>query len=312
MASVWPAAPAISDLVISRGSTKPYTYKAPYGGFPSGTEAWIRITDRAKQELAILDGDVTVKEATFLLDPLDLDPIPNGANFELFVTSPDGDDYKARYGRVIVSDVMYPLHPESVDTFTPKTFSGDFPNTAALTEYVIRSGKIRILDNPGSLPNGLGPNFPLFYTNAACLHYEPVNGDSIRFNFNIVFGTGQTRFVVCSNYEMTNYLAVEFDTVDFTDHIVIGTGTSPLVMVEQTAHVPTTFADMQNYTIYYNFLTNTISVYKGTDLTPIVEWEDETGIVQHGEGHRYFGFTWLGSLLDDGIQPVSWIIRDDP
>jgi hypothetical protein len=315
-----PQAPALRDLVITADGVLSLDYKSNNGeDWPEDTTSVINITDRAGAPLASLEGDIVGNKIKYRVLPADLADIEAGANYDWIVTLPD-DDYgdlpwKIRLGRVVRKENIYPLNPLNVSTYQALEFSGSYPSTQSLKEYVLRHGKIKILDNSGSLPNGLGPNFPLLWQNAACLYYHPFNGDSIRWNVTIVTGTGRTRFALCSNYEMTNYLAVEFDTTPGgtgNDKIAIGTGTGPIDITIQTEYATNTFENLQNYTFEYNSLTNVLAVYKGNDLTPILEWEDETNIVQHGEGHRYFGFAWRGSLLDDGVQPTAWIIRDDP
>lgn len=311
--------PTMRDVILSKDGVLKVDILSPSADeWPAGTESRLVFTGRGDEQYGELDAEIVGRLISYRAQPDDdnrLNTIPRGANAELFITLPDdaGDfEYKYQVGRVVRLEADHPDSPLNVDSYTAKTFSGSYPSTASLDDYIIRNGKIRILDNFGSLPNGLGPNFPLFFTNAACLYKAPLAADSISFNFNIVTGTGKTRFVVCSNYEMTNYLCVEFESGISNNRIWVGTGNSPLDITYRTPSTANTYADLQNYTLKYNFLTNTLALYKGTANNPLVTWIDNTFIVQHGEGHRYFGFSWLGSLLDDGIQPVSWIVRDDP
>jgi hypothetical protein len=313
------SSPNLRDVILTRDGVLNYSIKSPTADdWPLGTESRMEFTGRDQSSLGTLEADVSGRLITFKYQPDDingLNNVPDGANAEVFITLPedDGDfDYKYQVGRVVRLQVAFPDSPLNVDTFVPRTFSGEFPATQSLDDYILRNGKIGIIVNGGSLPNGLGPNFPLLFQNAACLYKVPVVGDSIRFNFSIVTGTGKTRFVVCSNYEMTNYLALEMESGISNNRIWIGTGSDPLTLTYRTPSQNHTYANGDNYTLYYNFLTNTIAIYQGTDLTPLLEWTDDTNLVQHGEGHRYFGFSWLGSLLSDGIQPTAWVIKDDP
>lgn len=313
--------PDMRDVILTKDGALKLSITSPTpDDWPVGTASWLKFTGRGEEQYGEIEADIFGRLISYRVQPDDdnrLNTIPRGANAELFISLPEegGEEftYKYQVGRVVRLEADYPDSPLNVDSYTAKTFSGDYPSTASLDDYMTRGNtKIRILGNGGSLPNGLGPNFNLFFTNAACLYKAPLAGDSISFAFQIVTGTGKTRFVICSNYEMTNYLCVELESGVFNNRIWIGTGSSPLNITYRTPALANTYANMDTYRLTYNFLTNTVAVYKGLSLTPLVTWEDENGLVQHGEGHRYFGFSWLGSLLDDGIQPVGWVVRDDP
>jgi hypothetical protein len=108
--------PSLGTLVLTRDAVLKYTYALPTGmTFPAGSTAELSFTDRAggqynvgAYEAGTLSSDS--KSFTWTITPLLTNQIPEGSNFEVFVTF-GGDTYKVRYGRVVRKEVSYPLNP---------------------------------------------------------------------------------------------------------------------------------------------------------------------------------------------------------
>lgn len=283
------------------------------GSYATGTEAQIVIRDDAGAELARFDGTVTKVGISFLEEPDAVKDIPHGANFQLLVTVPGEEPEAKRYGTVIRKEPRFPLaevvQPEDVARIYKADFIGQY--IGPMWKPMGGKGSLAIHTHGliSNLPS-MGPNFALF-SDAAARWLWPMNMDSVSINVKVLnVGAGKFTVAVCADYAMNTWLGIQFETGIVNNKVHIVTGTGPITAVYQDNAVANTTANGDVYTIKYNALSNTIACYKGTSLTPLIEWTDEDGVVPHGEGFRYTGLIWNTSLFTPGVEPTSWEAHD--
>jgi hypothetical protein len=311
----------MSAVLLTAGSIwKPTPWEPPYlmadvgSTWPEDSYATAVFTDSSNATIVSIDGDVTSDAVSFLADPSDMDQVPAGANFAIFLDTPDGQ-VGIRHGKVIRKEPFYTTLPAAV-VRPPMQYADSFQRTALGRKWIgVGPGRTVIHNNSGlSLPNGISPN-TAFFVSAALRYYTPFNTDSVRISVNVVnplnLEAGKTSVVLCADINFTRGLAVQFETGISNNFIHIGTLTGPTTMAYQGSAVSNTVHDGDNYTIAYSNLTKVISVYKGTGLTPVATWTDSAGIVPHGPGYQYAGFNFNASLLTDGIQVTSFAGKDD-
>ena len=308
-----------SAVILSRGGVwNPEPHEPPYliprhgTTWPAKAYATIEFTDTTGAPILTLDGEVTPDAIRFSADSGDgLDDVPAGANFEITLETQDGD-MKIRYGKVIRKEVTW--FPPPTTNVTPVSFGDSFQRTALGRKWIPITGRTRIHDNSSSsLPNGVACDNALF-SKSAIRYFQQFTTDSIRMNINVVnplhLQAGKTGFIVCSDALLSTGIVMQLETGPGTDYIHIGTLTGPTTVVYEGDSVSNDTVNGDNYSVSYNDETKTIAVYKGTDLTPLKTWTDDTGMVPHGPGYRYVGFNFEATLLSAGIQVTSWSARD--
>jgi hypothetical protein len=301
--------PRQATVVLTSGGVWTHEIRPDPGTvWPDGF-AWVRFLDSSGGLIAQLDGEVDTTAITFSYQPADTDGVPAGAGFEIFLETDDGP-YKIRYGRVIRKEVTFPDSPASTNVFHALQFRDTFQRTALGSKWVAVSGRTSIHNNPGIEPNGVGNAYTLFYNASSIRYFQPFNSDTVKTSITMLNpGAGKTTMILSADQRFTSFVGVQFDTTG-TDTIHIVVGTSPTAMIAQNA-VTTTIADYDRYMAFYDELTNTVYVYKGDSLTPVLTWEDTGHLVPHGPGYRYVGFAWQASLLTTGPQITNWVGQDD-
>jgi hypothetical protein len=82
-----------------------------------------------------------------------------------------------------------------------------------------------------------------------------------------------------------------------------------MVYVRQVAR---TFVQGESFTVRYNNLTDTVSVYAGTSLSPVMTpWVDTAHAVAHGNGHRYLFLANDPTAGDTGPLISGWTAADE-
>lgn len=311
-----------SVVQLSRGATwnpapadRPYLIAEVGNPWPADATATCLFTDTSGGELLTVTGTVTPDAITFTAPPSDVDPIGNGCNFEIFLTTTGGDIYKIRYGKAVRMEAPLTNAPATVISNQALRFVDNFPTLGLRSNWKAIAGRTKIYDNSSSsLPNSVGPDFSLFFQQSAIRWDTPLNGDSVRVSVNLLNQSdGKTNVIVCADQRFTTFLTVQFEEVGISNihRVHLGVGSGPFTIAYQGSPVTNTVADGDNYTIGYSDATKTIAVYKGTSTTPLTSWPDSGNLVPHGPGYRYAGFSWDNGGLFPGIQASYWAAKDD-
>lgn len=321
--------PSLGTVVLTRDGSLKYTYLLPAGMlFPSGTTGILVFTDRAGGVYeapfeAVADADN--KRMEWVIRPADLNSIPAGANFEVYVYLPDDDGplpYKVRYGRVARKEAEFPLSP-ILSYAPPLMYEDTLQRSQPGPRWVVKSGRLGMHDGRASAfdysmaaRNNVqlfGPGVSVFAT-AAALWYAPTQGDSIELTAGILDGgDGDTTVVLSSNYAMTSFMGVRFrdaGALNGPDRVEIVTGSAWNNLAVQGGAFNHIVPDGGNYyTIRYNNNTRvlTVSINGGSN---VLSWNDTSAIVPHGAGFRYTGMVYNASLLDTGPRLFYWKVKD--
>ncbi|OYN81790.1 DUF7264 domain-containing protein [Mycolicibacterium sphagni] len=306
-------APTMMTLALSVGSRLDIPATRLRGIYPPGTVAWLVIEDDAGAELAAFDGDVTATGISFSEDPEDVNDIPHGANFRLFVQRPNEAESVKAYGTVVRAEPRYPLKTTVVSPEdAAKQYTANFQQASVGPKWKSMGGSGLAIHNWGVLgrPNTLGPNYTFNSAASARWLYE-MNMDSITVVFRVwSLGAGKMNVLVCGDYALNSYVGIQFDTGPINNRVRVITGAGPLSWHHQGSSVNNTVGNGEYYTLKYFHPGKQIALYKGTNLTPLISWVDESNIVPHGEGFRYTGLSWNTSVLTPGVEPSEWEARD--
>jgi len=328
--------PSLGTMVLTRMGAWKYTYFLPRGmEFPPGTEAYVLVTNRAGSELATIEGVVDADKVIFTAPAGDTDHVPNGSNFEMFIVLPDEGPIKVRYGRVIRREPRFPLSPLSTDEFVAAMYEDKFNRNEVGDRWVPKYGR------PGMHPlvgvsasqfgmaarnaaDIFGQGLSLWQSTAV-LWYAPLRSDTVEIKVGLATqpgwfgntGDGTAIIVLASNYNMKNWLGIRFydaGLITPQNGISVVTGTGPTQFtIQGPTYAHTVPTSGQLYTIRYTYPDNTVRVWIGEEAsgTPVVQWEDTTNLVTHGEGNRYVGGVWIGSAIHPGPCLWYWKAMDD-
>lgn len=310
-----------SVVLLSRGTRwKPLPHEPPYlladvgSPWPTGSSAYAVFTDTSGGELATFDLDVTPDAILPDVDQDLVDPIPHGANCEIFLEDSTGID-KIRYGKVTRREVEYPDAPPVQQASIALNYTDTFPTLGLRTNWKAVKGRTKVYDNTSSsLPFGVSADAGLFVAKSAIRWDSPLNSDSVKSHVVLLNrGAGRCTIIVCADQRFTTGLAVDFTAGSGSaNKLNIGVITSPTDFVAKVTAVSHTVVDLADYTMTYTDSTKTVTVYKGTDLTPLISWADTLNEVPHGPGYRYAGFSFdTGIIFSPGIEVAGWQAKDN-
>jgi hypothetical protein len=309
----------LQAVILRRGSIwkpdpynePPYLMAAPGNPWPDGAPVTITFTDTSGATLLEVDAEATPTVIQPLADPQDVDLVPAGANFEVVIETDDGPE-QIRYGKVLRREAEFLTSPALSTRFQPLAFTDTFPTLGLRSSWQPVSGRTKIYDNSAdSLPNGVGPDLELFFSASSIRWFQPLAGDAVRVNFNLLNqGWGKARIILCANQQLTSGLGVEFEE-GLTNHKVhMCTFAGPDTVTYQGSSIDHTVTDNENHVVLYNPATNTVAVY-ASDGTIMTWWTDAAHVVPHGPGYTYTGLSFHNAGLSPGLQVSYWAAKDD-
>jgi hypothetical protein len=307
-----------SVVLLSRDSRwKPLPYEPPYlladagSPWPTGSSATAVFTDTSGGELATFDLDVTPDAILPDVDQADVNTIPHGANFEIFLEDSTGTD-KIRYGKVNRREVQFFDAPAVQQASIALNYTDTFPTLGLRTNWKAVKGSTKVYDNTSaSLPNGVSANAGLFVAQSAIRWDSPLNTDTVKSHVVLLNkGSGKCTAIISADQRFSTGLGVQFDSAANQIHLGIVTG--PTAMTYQASAVSHTVVNLEDFYVTYDLPTKTLAVYQGTNLTPLQTWVDSGNLVAHGPGYRYAGFAFdTGVLFSPGIEISGWQAKDN-
>jgi hypothetical protein len=308
--------PRQSSLVLTRGGVFDNIWPAIRDDFPSGSTTSIEFYDSNGNTIATVAGAVETKRLVYLESDTDLlDSVPNGAQYELFVTTADGP-YKLEYGTIIRREATFFTPPPTSLEGESRLFIDSLNRDAVGRRWVVTRGGIA-MHQVASTPEpryAMGPNFGLLFSQAGMRYFRPFGGDSWRVRFGVystgsglgLGGDGKMRVHVGCDIRLNTGMAFEIETAS-TSKIHTGIVTSPTDM-DYSQTVNHTTADEDEFIVDYSNISKIMNVYKNDDFTaPIITFDDTTDLLPHGPGYRYWGFSWDSSLAATG--PLLWTLE---
>lgn len=319
--------PLPSTVILARGSTfnpqpyePPYTLPDPGCAWPDGATAQIVFNDNTGAQLVTVAATVTPAGITFTpTGPTIMDQIPNGANFELFVTDAAGNPYQIRHGKVIRKEAQYLQAPADA-TLQQLQFADSWPTTGLRSTWVKMAGTPTVLDNSGSsLPNSVGVPGGA----AALRWYRQLNGNNFRVVFTIldlhntapnsssrlrIFGAADQYFTTGVGFELADVVNGSGVRTQSVAPILV---TGPTTVAYQATATTHAFANGDEYTLDYDDETQTVTLYAGSnEAVMLAGWEDTGGVIPHGPGYRFLGMSWSNSSSNNGLQVSNWAAAD--
>lgn len=297
-------------LELSQGALN-IDYDNRLGGpFPKSVESRIVITNSSKEILDVFEGELRNGRMNFTVEQKRTQAIPTGAQYSWFVTWTDGLEYQWGHGYVVRTEVHWATAPATQLANQPLAFTyvpGSVPGNRWLKKGGTGGLKVFTSDDQ---PNALGIN-NTFRATAAALWDTPFATDSVKAVVTTVTGgAGKSGVVVCSDINMTSYLEVQLETGS-TNKLHIMRGSGPVNMTDLITPVSNGVSNGDTYTTIYTHASKTIAVYKGSDLTPLISWTDETDIIPHGQGYTYGGVNYIASLAQPGVKFSYWSMKDN-
>lgn len=275
--------------------------------------------DSAGGDIAEIEGLVDGRIITFDIPYADIEIVPNGAGFYTYIQRPEDvasdDEVMVKYGTTFRRELTFPNSPAESTSTVVKKFADTFqrPPGAIGGRWKVLVGNPRIFDN-GVKANSVGPNYN-FFSRYFAYYYQPFNDDTVDLTISLWDkGSGKTIVTMCQNSTATSYLYCSFDGDDQEARLGFGTKADlGSVFVPSTALQPqagpftvdiphTTEPLPVTYKLSYDDDTKELALYNADRTVKHLSWVDDTDIVPHGRGYRYFGIGGTASLLDSGIQ----------
>lgn len=308
-----PSYPVQSNQIIelNRGNPAKWEFSLHSGSFGSITSTHITFKNTYGQTIDTWNGSLVSGSLVFTADAAHCDLIPLATSWTLKVDTGGGDRLYAQ-GMVVRNEAPFPNAPALNINVQAIQYNYKFGSVGVVTDlvWIILSGNPEVYDNSGiSKPNAVAAgNLSGTFDSVAMLYYAPLNTDSVRATYTIVPGAaGEAWITFSSKYDATNFVA--FRHLDAgTDKVSIAVGSSSLTLVDKISLTHT--LAYENFTAEYNPSTNTYSLYKGTDTTPLIFWEDTTDLIIHGAGDRYVGMGFKSTGAAAGPELCKWRIAD--
>lgn len=273
--------------------------------------------DSAGGLILSIDGAVTDREVTFLEQPDTMVVVPNGAGFRVIITDDEGP-HVIRYGTVFRRELFFPNSPAEVLSFEPKRYSDTFQRPPGILggRWKNLLSRCLIFDNAGSLPNSVGPDFDSF-SRYFSRYYQGFSGDTVELSISMLDkGAGTTIIPISCNSDATSYLYADFVSVTahppttstvYTVHLGLGTDkdiqkSGALQPQTSPATLTIPLNTVVNFKLIYDDATKELALYNSDKTTQYLSWVDDSDLVPHGKGYRYFGIGGKCGAKSSGVQ----------
>lgn len=333
-----------SVVILSRGSTfNPAPHEPPYTlpdvgcAWPDGATAEIIFTDSSGGQLATVAGSVAATGITFTpTAPAIMDTVPNGANFELFLTTSDSAPYQIRHGKVVRKEPFLTQAPITT-TVQPIAFVDSWPTTGLRSAWIPMAGSTIVNDNSGaSLPNGIGsPDVLTGQSDNSIRWLQQLNTNSNRvkitsmdrhgFHLGAFVGIlgnsfARARAILCADQYYSTGLGFEIRHTsatlgDLQQQVQLLAVTGPTTVSYLGSAIDFAMSESLTYEwiLDYDDETQTLSLYSGEDeatASLLASWQDTGLLIPHGNGYRYVGLGFSTSQLSQGMQITNWQAQD--
>lgn len=185
-----------------------------------------------------------------------------------------------------------------VDPVTPKIYD-PVDSLIVKPEWTAVTNTVRVGQH-SLQPLSLGPTG----SSAAVRWNTEMDTNSVKVVFTSYFfpSTGDYTVVLRSNANMTNWIGIKFTNTWMARTVQVVTGTGPTTSTVRGSAVTMQMSAAQQYTVTYNDTTKTISMYRGANRTPILQWAAGNAFNPSG---KYVGQTWTrAGTLFPCIEPT--------
>lgn len=307
----------------SGASWNPRPDEPPYllaeHGHPWPTTATVKavFSDTTGGELLTVDGEVTPEAITFLADPDEVEMIPAGSRFEIFLETQESVD-KIRFGKVVRYDAPLSNSPATNPANQLRQFSDSFPTLGLRSNWKTVDGRTKVHNNGLlGLPHSVGPNFDALFSRSAIRWDTPLASNSAKVTVSVIdpnpiVVNAKYATILCADQRFTTYLAAIMESSLGTNYLRLVVGSGPYTWTDMVTPITHNVTNGDDYTIIYDDITRRLLIYGGDDTAPMRSWPDDDGIVPHGPGYTYVGMAFQASLtpLGPGIQPTGWRAQD--
>lgn len=308
---------------VQEGSVYKDQWTLPFDPDPGTSVRMVFLDSSGAQIQNDIDGEVVGRYVRFRVPYDEVEQVPNGALFYVYLDigggDADGEDM-AFYGTVFRRQHVFPDNPAISSTTVVKIFEDSFQRPAGAVggRWKILVGQPHIFDNTEWFglgpdhPNTVGPNYA-FFSRYFMYYYAPFNDDSVELSISATKkGTGKTVVSLCQNTSASSYLYVGFNGGANTVELGVGhdpdigsvIAPNPDALEAKTSPVSLTVPGNTGYGTYkirYDDSTKVLSLYNAS-MALITSWDDTGDEVPHGKGYRYFGVGGNSGLLDSGVQ----------
>lgn len=349
MASFGPRYPVKSNRALSFTKGNPFDwvydpgpyFAAQFATTANGMSAYLTFTNSYGQNIAVFEADYGPDPgypygvfAFFEGYPV-TDPIPAGTAWTMTIDLNDGNTPRVfLQGNVIRVEAPTPSAPSISSTYDGLNYNYTFATAGTMDDpsFMYLSGVPVVYDNSAlGLPNAVAAGSPSAmildgvmtileeggsspWSQASMLYYAPMATDNVSLTYQVVKGAGiaggEAWVVISSSYDMSSSVAFYhrqwFGSGD-TVGISIGVGPTAFTL---EVEVPYSTESLDTFTANYNSASNTYNLYVGSGTEPLLSWTDDTGLVIHGLGYRYVGFSFLSGFLAPGVEIANWNISD--